>query len=234
MLFINSIRLSFRILNRVGFCSFLTVFIFIFATCSSGFSGDTGLGSFTVSENMFRSFYLQPSDSLLLQNDGLKREKPPLSDSLRNMAGDSLLYYGRKMESDSVHIDSARVDSAAIRQVRIRSPKGAMWRSLLFPGWGQLYNGRYIKSIIIGGTEAAFIYGIYIQEKRRQEAKDMGYEDGEKFYLKDRKKFTWWLTGTLIYSALDAYIDAQLMNFDVSEDLSAGVSGGLLFIRINF
>ena len=214
---------------RGSFCFFLSAALLILFTCHAGFSEEIFIDNYAVSETAYRLFYRQTSDSLLQPVGTVVEDTSSISDSLRNMAGDSLLYYGRKVE-----LDSSQVDSAVSRQVRRYSPKGAMWRSLLFPGWGQLYNGRYLKSIIIGGTEAAFIYGIYVQEKRRQDAKDIGYEDAEKFYLKDRKKFTWWLAGTIIYSTLDAYIDAQLMNFDISEDLSAGIAGGFLFIRVSF
>ena len=31
-----------------------------------------------------------------------------------------------------------------------------MLRSLFVPGWGQLYNGKWFKALVIGGTEIGF------------------------------------------------------------------------------
>jgi len=38
-------------------------------------------------------------------------------------------------------------------KVSVKSPTGAMIRSLLFPGWGQLYNKKYFKAILVFGAE---------------------------------------------------------------------------------
>jgi len=114
------------------------------------------------------------------------------------------------------------------------SPSGAMWRSVLLPGWGQLYNRKYLKSLIIGGGEIAIIYGIWYQHNQYHDARDIGDTKAADFYRDDRNRLTWWLAGIILYSMADAYVDAHLMNFDLGRDLSLGLNGGCLFIRLEF
>ena len=38
-----------------------------------------------------------------------------------------------------------------------RSPKGAMIRSLILPGWGQIYNRKFIKALVFLGGETYFM-----------------------------------------------------------------------------
>ena len=100
------------------------------------------------------------------------------------------------------------------------NPTGAMWRSLLFPGWGQLYNRKYIKTLIIGGGELGLIYSIYYQDRQYEKAKKAGDQKAADFYREDRNRLAWWLVGAILYSMGDAYVDAQLADFEVSENLS--------------
>ena len=53
-------------------------------------------------------------------------------------------------------------DSEYIRELELerrrRSPKGALLRSLAVPGWGQFYNGQYIKGPVVIVAQATCIY----------------------------------------------------------------------------
>ena len=227
MFFFLNLILSLKLPDKDIFGSLIFAVSFFLLTVQPSVSGEK-TDSFTgIAFSAANIFQLQEKDTLNLPVKSSRSDTSSVSDSLKIMAGDSLLYYGKEFSVDSVFTDTLRP-----KTLKVSSPKGAMWRSLLFPGWGQFYNERYLKSLIIGGTESAFIYGIYIQEKRRRDAKDKGLIDEQRFYLKDRKKFTWWLAGTMIYSALDAYVDAQLMDFNVSEDLAVGIGSGFIFLRV--
>ncbi len=98
-----------------------------------------------------------------------------------------------------------------------RSPKGAFWRALLFPGWGQWYNGKKAKSVLVFTAETGLIANaIYWNQKAQSAAND--YDRA--FYENNRNLSNWWLLFTIFMSVTDAYIDAQLSNFDVSPNLS--------------
>jgi hypothetical protein len=125
---------------------------------------------------------------------------------------------------------------------RFSSPFWVMMRSAAVPGWGQLHNGKWWKAVLIGGTETAFIYGIFREdyladraaEKARSEpdpslaAQWRGISSSHK---SNKRDYLWWGAFTVLLSIGDAYVDAHLKGFDVEfreEDsavlLSFGVS----------
>lgn len=129
----------------------------------------------------------------------------------------------------------ANQDSGLVRipradtSLKYKSPTGALLRSVAFPGWGQFYNGKYIKSLVIFGTEATFITLAAVEWRRRNEHKrrfqDLPQNHPEKawefeqfrFYEDQRNLFLWITAGIIFLSMFDAYVDAQLYNFDKEE-----------------
>ena len=98
-----------------------------------------------------------------------------------------------------------------------KSPKGAMLRSLIIPGWGQFYNGKWFKGIIIGGTEIGLITNAIIQNQFVVQAET---EFEKEFYRENRSLSIWWLGAVILYSITDAFVDAHLYDFDDSPNLS--------------
>ncbi len=105
-----------------------------------------------------------------------------------------------------------------------RSPTGALLRSVAFPGGGQLYNRKYFKALLIGGTEIGFGVSAGVQwhrrdmHKRRFETatnqRDSAFELSEFQRFEDsRNIFFWLVAGTIFYSMLDAYVDAHLSQY---------------------
>ena len=108
-------------------------------------------------------------------------------------------------------------------------PKWVMFRSLVFPGWGQAHNGAWAKAIVIAGVEGLFI-GRVVQDKvelnridgdistalaahdstRANDLTDQFNSRSNHFVAQQ-----WWLGAVLAYSLLDAYIDAHFRNFRV-------------------
>ncbi|MDP8228225.1 MAG: DUF5683 domain-containing protein [Candidatus Electryoneaceae bacterium] len=101
------------------------------------------------------------------------------------------------------------------------SPTGAAFRSLLFPGWGQSYVHSPLKAVIYGGIEQGLIYSIHRQNRLFRYYKDQEQDEFADSYKNNRNRLTWYLAGTIILSMLDAYVDAHLYHFDVSDDLSS-------------
>ncbi len=114
-----------------------------------------------------------------------------------------------------------------------KSPLEAVLLSAALPGAGQVYLGQAWKLPIIYGLVGGFAYGVIIQNHRYHEYLDsankdfaagtafdtlLGRENNSvwEFYQNDRDK--WWIYLGLTYIAdiLDAYISANLYDFDVS------------------
>lgn len=125
----------------------------------------------------------------------------------------------------------ATVDSTK----QIKSPWGATWRSLVFPGWGQIYVENYWKAPIFIAGAGTLIYFIihnnsqynkyqsmYDQIKSQNGSSlDLDYANRYKEYYRDyRDQSIFYLAGVYILSAVDAYVGAHLFDFDVSDKLS--------------
>ncbi len=137
------------------------------------------------------------------------------------------------------------------------SPKGALWRSLAVPGWGQVYAGQPVKTPFVVGAIGGLVgLSIYLNSRYsryqdaylyvvNEEIPDTTTPNPDNPYasffqdwidsggqsatttrsLRDngRRNRDLALLGTgLVYAlqALDAYVAAHLVDFDVSEDLS--------------
>lgn len=98
------------------------------------------------------------------------------------------------------------------------SPSGAVLRSLVLPGWGQAYVRHPLKAVIYGGIEQGLVLSIYRQERFRRYYQARGEEENVRFYRDQRDRLTWYLAGSILLSTLDAYVDAHLYDFDVSEE----------------
>lgn len=106
--------------------------------------------------------------------------------------------------------------------LKTQSPKKAAQYALLFPGAGQLYNGRPLKTglMLAMVTFAAWRWSVnrdyYVNYKD-----DLALP--KRRYLEKRNKYAWWMGFIYIYGLLDAVVDAHLTNFDevMDEELEA-------------
>ena len=114
----------------------------------------------------------------------------------------------------------------------VKTPKGALYRSLTFPGWGQWYNRKKLKSAIIFSAEVSCITGYIIQNSRLSNSKT---SNDREYYRTDRNKFVWWFSGVVLYSGLDSYIDAYLRDFkkDMATDFGQFQISPFLTIQID-
>lgn len=120
----------------------------------------------------------------------------------------------------------AQVDSLRIRKVH---PTGALFRSAIIPGWGQLYNRKYLKALIFLGGEGYLVYSIRKdwKEADRHEANFRSAFDDPAYQAIEFNKYQdsrdarnlkmWILAATVFYSMFDAYVDAQLANFNQAD-----------------
>jgi TM2 domain-containing membrane protein YozV len=97
-----------------------------------------------------------------------------------------------------------------------RNSTGAMLRSLAFPGWGQFYNRKYSKALLFFGAETGLL-ATAIHWNQKIHATDGEIHDS---YENNRNTTNWWLLAAIVFSMLDAYVDASLADFDESPSLS--------------
>lgn len=127
-----------------------------------------------------------------------------------------------------------------------KSPKGAMLRSALIPGWGQLYNEEYVKVPIMFGVFAGIGYvanwyhvkyddyrsryiasSIRLQNDPALESNNVFMKEhkfnktAREFYRDNRDVYLFYLVLAYFLNIVDAYVDAQLFGFDVDGPLSA-------------
>jgi hypothetical protein len=131
-------------------------------------------------------------------------------------------------EIDSSSKSSISEDSVFVMQ---KSPWGAVLRSAILPGWGQFYNESYWKAPIFIGALAGFIYGwIYyddLYDKYRNlydpnisgDPINNGYKAQRDTFRDERDLFAVYIGLTYLLNLVDAYVDAHLFDFDVSENL---------------
>ena len=91
----------------------------------------------------------------------------------------------------------------------------AMLHSLLIPGWGQLDNGRRKKAAFFFAAEMFFIGG-YIYENSLARKSGLSARERDA-YRTDRNNFVIYWFLTKILDITDAYVDAQLADFNVRD-----------------
>jgi hypothetical protein len=128
-------------------------------------------------------------------------------------------------------------DSVSYNQSKLtKSPVGALWRSFVFPGWGQIYVENYWKApIFIAGVGASVYFIIWNNQKYKYYQNqydeltvsdpDNTYElerlkSQKEYYRDNRDKSYFFLGATYILAAIDAYVGAHLFDFNVDDNLS--------------
>lgn len=100
------------------------------------------------------------------------------------------------------------------QQAAIR-PATAMYHSLWLSGWGQLDNGRKKKALLFAAAEAFFIGG-YIYEQHL--LNESGWTEFARSQIRtDRNTFVIYWLGAKLLGMVDAYVDAQLRNYNVDD-----------------
>jgi hypothetical protein len=108
-----------------------------------------------------------------------------------------------------------------------KSPWGAVLRSALVPGLGQIYNESYWKTPLIWGLAGWFLYNWSDLNKLYKNNKELyrltnqaTYKLRRDFYRDQRDRFAIYLGLLYFLNLVDAYVDAHLYDFyiDVNEN----------------
>jgi hypothetical protein len=89
----------------------------------------------------------------------------------------------------------------------LKSPWGAVARSAMLPGWGQVYNESYIKAVISFSLCFIFARKVYIHHQRYKQNPGPVERD-------HRSANAWYLGFTYFVTLVDAFVDAYLYRFD--------------------
>jgi len=108
------------------------------------------------------------------------------------------------------------------------SPTGALLRSIVLPGWGQVANGQWLKGGLFFTAYGGFIaWGVSINQDLQDAKGNPDVTEAELSSLTSSRNAKYWLAGlTLFLSAVDAYVDAHLNHFDDKIDADVGMLPG--------
>ncbi len=131
-----------------------------------------------------------------------------------------------------------------------KSPLGAVIRSAILPGLGQLYNESYWKIPVILGVTVYLLDGYFNQNSlfikyrdmyagtitKDQPSGELNWKLYREFYRDQRDTFAWWLAVTYFIQIADAFVDAHLFDFDVSDTkrVQASLAPGRISLSIRF
>jgi len=126
------------------------------------------------------------------------------------------------------------------------NPTRAMLYSAFVPGAGQIYNQAYSKAGIVIGIQGwnlgRAIHNDFKADdyaKKSRNSTDVFYQqfykDRSREFSEKRTSDIWWIGITAALSALDAFVDAHLSNFDSEkETLHLRFEDGMAGISIKF
>jgi hypothetical protein len=120
------------------------------------------------------------------------------------------------------------------------SPRGALVRSLVLPGWGQTYVGAPGRGAIYFAAEAGSLWMVYksrqqlraarVLERHLQETGSLAATDRLALVTSREAQQEDWITLAifiLFFSGADAYVAAQLADFDERFGVRQSASGGV-------
>ncbi|MBR9998384.1 MAG: hypothetical protein KFF73_05400 [Cyclobacteriaceae bacterium] len=172
----------------------------------------------------------------------------PESQAQRIIEGDTAVLVQPVIDSADLKyaVDTMMTDSSGEN----RANKAAMYAAIL-PGLGQIYNKRYWKLPILYGGAATMGFFIDYNHKKYEQFRNAYLEktslpeelwtdplainvaednlqNGIDFYRRNRDLLMILLAGVYFLQIVDAHVDAHLMDFDISEDISFRIQPGLI------
>ncbi len=146
----------------------------------------------------------------------------------------SFVFLANAQENDTTEVrKSPEIEFAEMT----KSPTGALVRSLILPGWGQIYVENYWKAPLMAGgfigVGSAIVWNHNNYREAVNEIDAFAGEDGDyelrvlrnkrDFYRDQRDMMGLYLLGVYLIAAVDSYVGAHLYDFNVDDNLSLGV-----------
>jgi len=134
----------------------------------------------------------------------------------------------------TIFLLSANLVLAADSELKLVSPWGAVIRSAILPGWGQIHTGKSIQGVASFITTSSFLASGFIVWSSYKEIYDNEYVpsaqenlyslETSKFYKKANQRYKlsqfFFFTGLAFwtYSLIDSYVEANLYNAELKAD----------------
>ena len=149
--------------------------------------------------------------------------------------------FGLFAQLDTTSIqDTAKISSDVF--IMQKSPWGAVARSAILPGWGQIYNEAYWKVPVVWGIMGWFAYSWIDNNNKYKDYQNLysqfggngsiNYKLYRDFYRDQRDEFAIYIVLTYFLNLVDAYVDAHMFDFSVQENSLTKTK--MLNIRVNF
>ena len=149
-----------------------------------------------------------------------------------------ILNFGLFSQQDTTAIQDTTTISSDVFVMQ-KSPWGAVARSAIIPGLGQIYNESYWKAPVVWGIMGWFVYAWIDNNNKYIDYKNLyiqtgtsKYIDYRDFYRDQRDEFAIYIALTYFLNLVDAYVDAHLFDFSVGENYLTKTK--MLNIRVNF
>jgi len=144
--------------------------------------------------------------------------------------------------------DTVKSKSKGVKFMMKKSPLKAVLLSAVLPGAGQFYNESYWKLPIVALAGGYFGYEIVNQTNKFVDYKEQyiasqtaGNPNGDpqllttrNFYRDQRDRFIFYFGIFYVINLVDAYVDAHLYDFDVSDKVRFNVTPGKVNFKFNF
>ncbi len=119
-----------------------------------------------------------------------------------------------------------------IPMVEKKNPTGALLRSAVIPGWGQFYNERPVKGIVMGSVELGLLGWLLAEHLAALEARSSGDDASYLRHVSRRLDLIWYTSAAWLFGMLDAYVDAYLYSFETENEVfrkETGLGAELFF-----
>lgn len=161
---------------------------------------------------------------------------------IKNPENDNMKYRG------VIKIDSQKITTGTIKFKMKKDPWKAVLYSALLPGAGQFYNHSYWKIPVIAGLGGYFVYGWinnnnYYQDYKQQYVNSQTASNPygnqqllnlRNYYQDQRDNFIIYSSILYLVNLVDAYVDAQLFDFDVSDNVNFGILQKEKLIKLSY
>jgi len=156
------------------------------------------------------------ADSAAAQMDSAEVQRSPVMINADSVAAQG----GGSQGTPALAVGQAKSDTSFWQK-----PTGALFKSIIAPGWGQYANGKYQKAAIICGLESFFIFKsvqYFIKTRDRfdtfKQTEERADFDAYDEARSNRNKYYWFVAGTIFFSMWDAFADAHIKPFEDVED----------------
>ncbi|MFO8183282.1 MAG: hypothetical protein R6U39_03840 [Candidatus Aegiribacteria sp.] len=130
--------------------------------------------------------------------------------------------------------DSIRIqDSREVPAIVTKNPTGALVRSAILPGWGQFYNHRPVKGLVLGSIELGLLGWLISEHIASENARNAEDDPAYQFHSQRRLDLIWYTSAAWLFGMLDAYVDAYLYPFSTENEVFERETGIGAAIYIN-